>query len=62
MVKRVTTHPLSGQRKADAVYYDDSLQQWRAVVEDDDKIKLARAAGIDRLAVVDPADWPTGSY
>jgi hypothetical protein len=62
VVKRVTTHPLSGQRKADAVYYDDTLQQWRAVVEDEDKIKLARAVDAGRLAVVDPADWPMGNY
>jgi hypothetical protein len=60
VVKRVVRSPLSGERKADAVYYDEALEQWREVVDDRDRVNLARAVEAGRISIVEPADWPTG--
>jgi hypothetical protein len=59
VVKRLVRSPVSGQVKADAVYYDDNLGQWRTVVESEDRLNLARAVQEGRLSVVDEKDWPT---
>jgi hypothetical protein len=59
VVKRLVRSPVSGQVKADAVYYDDNLGQWRTVVEDGDRLNLARAVQEGRISVVDEKDWPT---
>jgi hypothetical protein len=58
VVKRVLMAPFSGGRKADAVYYDDDLNQWREVVDEEDRVNLAKAVDEGRLSVVDPNDWP----
>lgn len=59
VVKRVVLSPFSaGGRKADAVYYDDDLNQWREVVDEEDRVNLARAVDEGRLSVVEPNDWP----
>jgi hypothetical protein len=58
VVKRLVRSPVSGQVKADAVYYDDSLGQWRTVVETEDRLNLARAVQEGRLSVVGEKDWP----
>ncbi len=58
VVKRVLMAPFSGGRKADAVYYDDELNQWREVVDEEDRVNLAKAVDEGRLSVVDPNDWP----
>jgi hypothetical protein len=57
-VKRLVRSPVSGQVKADAVYYDSDRSRWREVVEDEDRINLARAVQEGRISVVDQADWP----
>jgi hypothetical protein len=54
VVKRLVRSPVSGQVKADAVYYDDNLSQWRAVIEDEDRLNLARAVQEGRKGI----SWP----
>ena len=59
VVKRVVLSPFSaGGRKADAVYYDDDLNQWREVVDEEDRVNLARAVDEGRLSIIEPNDWP----
>lgn len=59
VVKRVLTSPINGgRRKVDAIYYDDILGQWREVVDEEDRVNLARAVEIGLVAVIDPANWP----
>lgn len=58
VVKRVVLSPFSGGRKADAVYYDDELGQWREVIDEEDRINLAKAVDEGRLSIIEPEDWP----
>lgn len=59
VVKRLVLSPFSGGgRKADAIYYDDELNQWREVVDEEDRVNLAKAVEEGRLSIVDPNDWP----
>jgi hypothetical protein len=57
-VKRLVRSPVTGQIKAEAVYYDDNLGRWREVVEDEDRLNLAQAVQEGRISIVDMADWP----
>lgn len=60
VVKRLVRSPFNGSdRKADAVYYDDEVGQWRKVVNETDRLTLARAVEEGRVRLVDPAYWPT---
>jgi hypothetical protein len=34
------------------------LNQWREVVDEEDRVNLAKAVDEGRLSVVDPNDWP----
>jgi hypothetical protein len=59
VIKRVLTSPLNGgQRKVDAVYFDDRLGQWCEVVDEETRISLARAVEAGLVSVIDPAYWP----
>lgn len=58
VVKRVLLAPFSGGRKADAVYFDDELNQWREVIDEQDRLNLAKAVEEGRLSIIDPIDWP----
>ena len=59
IVKRLVLSPFSGGgRKADAIYYDDELNQWREVVDEEDRVNLAKAVEEGRLSIVGPNDWP----
>jgi hypothetical protein len=58
VVKRVVRSPFNGdERKADAVYYDE-VGLWREVVNEEDRLSLARAVEEGRLTLVEPAQWP----
>jgi hypothetical protein len=61
VIKRLVRSPVSGQVKADAIYYDGDLGQWRAVVEEEDRRNLAQAVQAGRLSIIDEKDWPGGS-
>lgn len=58
VVQRVNRSLSGGPPKADALYYDDRMGRWRVVVEEEDRINLARAVKEGRLSLVDEADWP----
>ena len=59
VVKRLVTSPINGgRRKVDAIYYDDRLQEWRDVVDEEVRIDLARAVEAGLVSVVDPTQWP----
>jgi hypothetical protein len=59
VVKRVVRSPFNGdERKADAIYYDDEVGLWREVVNEEDRLNLARAVEEGRLSLVEPIQWP----
>jgi hypothetical protein len=55
----VVRSPFNGdERKADAIYYDDEVGLWREVVNEEDRLNLARAVEEGRLSLVEPIQWP----
>ena len=58
-MRMVVLSPFShGGRKADAIYYDEAHRQWREVVDEADRVNLAKAVDEGRLSVVEPSEWP----
>jgi hypothetical protein len=43
VIKRIVTSPLTQRRRADALFYDEDIKQWREVVDDDIRERLAKA-------------------
>lgn len=59
VIKRVVTSAINGgQRKVDAIYYDDRVGRWCDIVDEGTRISLARAVEAGRVSVVEPAYWP----
>lgn len=59
VIKRLVASPLNGgQRKVDAIYYDDRVGHWCDIVDEETRISLARAVEAGLVSVVDPAYWP----
>jgi hypothetical protein len=59
LVKRLVTSPLTQRRRADALYYDEDLRQWRAVVDDTLRERLAEAVDDGLMKVTPPEQWPS---
>jgi hypothetical protein len=62
VIKRITTSPLTSQRKADALYFDDESGRWYVVTDSQICLDLARAVDESRLTVAPVRDWPETSY
>jgi hypothetical protein len=59
VIKRLVASPLNGgQRKVDAIYYDDWVGRWCDIVDEETRISLARAVEAGLVSIVDPAYWP----
>lgn len=58
LVKRLVTSPLTQRRRADALYYDEDLRQWREVVDDTLRERLAEAVDDGLMQVTPPEQWP----
>jgi hypothetical protein len=52
-VTRVVRSPLTGVEKAEAMYYDQKIDRWREVTEEEEKVKLAKAVRDGQISVVD---------
>lgn len=59
VIKRVLTSPFNGgQRKVDAIYFDDRLGCWCDLKDEETRLSLARAVEAGLVSVVAPASWP----
>jgi hypothetical protein len=58
IVKRVASHPFNNARRADAIYYDDAIKQWREVVDDATREDIARAVDQGTISITDQNLWP----
>jgi hypothetical protein len=58
VVKRVSTSLTTGQRKADAIYYDEERRRWLTISADQICLDLANAVDEGRLSPVPVEAWP----
>jgi hypothetical protein len=55
LIRRLTTHPITLLKKADAIFYDSQSRRWREINDDETRLALAREVEAGRLAV--SPDW-----
>ena len=51
LVRNVVIHPITGRRKADALYFDTVARRWRTVDNEQDQVALAAEVAAGRLRV-----------
>ena len=58
VIKRLMTSPITNRRRADAVFFDEEIKEWREVVDDDVRERLAAAVDEGLMSVTPSARWP----
>lgn len=58
VIRRLMTDPLSGRRRAEAAYYDETLGQWRLIDDTAAREQIAAQVEAGQLALDPSGAWP----